>query len=73
MSERTGLHIVAGTGLYRLQYYDVEWVDRNSVGEIAEWMTSELTEGIEGTDVRAGIIGELGCDGGDHRVDRAQT
>lgn len=62
VSERTGLHIITGTGMYRHQYYDHDWVDRNSVGAIANWMTSEIDDGIEGTGVRAGIIGEIGCD-----------
>jgi phosphotriesterase-related protein len=62
VSEKTGLHIIVGTGLYRLQYYDLDWVDRNSIGEIAAWMVSEIEDGIDGTQIRAGIIGEIGCD-----------
>jgi phosphotriesterase-related protein len=62
ISERTGLHIVLGCGLYRQQYFDRDWVDRTSTDEIAAWIVRDLTEGINGTEVRAGIIGEIGCD-----------
>lgn len=62
VSERTGLHVIAGTGLYRHQYYDAAWIDQQSVSQLAEWIERELTEGIEDTGVRAGIIGEIGCD-----------
>ena len=62
VSEETGLHIIAGTGLYRHQYYDADWVDCHSADDISAWMVQELEEGIEGTGIRAGIIGEIGCD-----------
>jgi phosphotriesterase-related protein len=62
VSERTDLHIVVGTGLYRLRYYDVDWVDARSIDDIAAWMESEIVDGIDGTGVKAGIIGEIGFD-----------
>ncbi len=62
VSERTGLHIVAGTGIYRRQYHDKEWLDRVSTNALADVIMADLNEGIEGTDIRAGIIGELACD-----------
>ena len=60
LAERTGLNIVLGCGWYRETYYDPSlW--RKKTDEIAEEIIAELMEGIEGTDVRAGIIGEIGA------------
>lgn len=62
VSRDTGLHIVAGTGVYRRQYHDHDWLDRMSTNALAEVIERDIVEGIDGTDVRAGIIGELACD-----------
>lgn len=61
ISQATGVHIVAATGYYRDPYLDRDWFDRHSVDEIAELLVRDITEGIKGTDVRAGIIGEIGA------------
>ena len=58
----TGLNIVVGTGFYRHPYLDREWFDANGVDAIADLLVSEIEQGIGGTDIRAGIIGEIGCD-----------
>lgn len=58
----TGLNIVVGTGFYRHPYLDRDWFDRNSVDRIAELLLAEIEDGIDGTGIRAGIIGEVGCD-----------
>jgi phosphotriesterase-related protein len=66
IAERTGLNIIAATGHY-LAFTHPPEVASQSVDEIARWMITELTVGIDGTDVRAGIIGELGVsEGGMH-------
>jgi predicted metal-dependent phosphotriesterase family hydrolase len=63
LAEQTGLNIVVGTGFYREPYYPPEaLIDRRSVGSVAEHMVREIEEGIDGTGVRAGIIGEIGVD-----------
>lgn len=62
VSEATGLNIVLGCGLYRHQYFDSDWVDRTSTNELADWIVRDLTEGVGGTDIKAGIIGEIACD-----------
>lgn len=59
IAKQTGLHIVMGTGWYRQPYYPPE-IDRKSVNELADEMIVELTEGVAETDIRAGIIGEIG-------------
>lgn len=58
----TGLNIIMGCGLYRDPYIDRDWVDASSADEIAELIVRDLQEGVDGTDIRAGIIGEIGAD-----------
>ena len=60
IAERTGLNIILGSGWYRETYYE-PYLYRAKTDEIAEEIVQELTVGIEGTDVRAGIIGEIGA------------
>lgn len=55
----TGLHIVKGTGWYTEPFYP-DSVDARSVDELADILVSDLTRGMCGTDVRAGVIGEIG-------------
>jgi len=63
LAELTGLNIVVGTGFYREPYYPPEArIDRRTVESIADEMVREIEEGIDGTAVRAGIIGEIGVD-----------
>ena len=60
VAERTGLNIILGSGWYRETYY-WPYVHQTSTNRLAEDIVRDLTEGIDGTDVRAGIIGEIGC------------
>lgn len=60
MAERTGLNIVLGSGWYREPYYE-PYLHRWKTDQIAEQMIRDLTEGIDDTGVRAGIIGEIGA------------
>lgn len=62
MSQETGLNVILGTGHYRDPYIDTAWFDRNGADQIAALMVRDIQEGIAGTEVRAGIIGEIGCD-----------
>jgi phosphotriesterase-related protein len=55
----TGLHIVAGCGYYVHLCHPPE-IDHKSIDDIAAEMIRDLTEGINHTGVRAGIIGEIG-------------
>lgn len=59
LAAATGLNVVAPCGFYTADTHP-ERVARLSIEALAEEMTRELCEGIDGTDVRAGIIGELG-------------
>ena len=59
LSDQTGLNVVAACGFYTHDAYPFK-VENLSVEELAAGMVAELTEGIDGTNIRAGIIGEIG-------------
>jgi phosphotriesterase-related protein len=62
LGSELGLHVIAGTGYYRDKFHPPE-VATMSVAEIEEVIHRELVEGMDGTDIRAGFIGELGTSG----------
>src|SRR5216683_1890454 len=59
VSEKTGLHIVAGFGYYTQRSYPPD-VAAMSESELLERLLYEIASGLGGTDVRPGIIGEIG-------------
>ena len=59
VAEKTELHIIMGTGWYRQPFYPPE-IDRLLMNELADMIIAELTDGVEGTGIPAGIIGEIG-------------
>jgi len=54
-----GINIVAGTGFYWERFHP-PWLADMSEADIVRLMVSDLTVGFAGTDVRAGVIGEIG-------------
>jgi len=56
----TGLNIVTGAGFY-VDGVHPEDMDRRTESELSAQIASEVLDGVDGTDVRAGIIGEIGC------------
>lgn len=58
ISLKTGLNIICSTGYYLSEYHP-EWMDKTSEEEIAEIFISDLTRGIDGCDIKAGLIGEV--------------
>ena len=62
VAQASGVTIILGTGFYRHPYLDEEWFDRHSTDEVADLIVRDIREGIDGTGVRAGVIGEIGCD-----------
>jgi phosphotriesterase-related protein len=60
VSRRTGVHVVMGCGHYVQVYHDAANATR-SVEDFAAEMVAAVTTGAWGTDVRAGLIGEIGC------------
>jgi predicted metal-dependent phosphotriesterase family hydrolase len=57
-----GVNVVVGVGFYRDPYLRPEWMDPTSVQALADELIAEVRDGIDGTNVRAGIIGEIGSD-----------
>lgn len=62
LSAELGLHVVAGTGYYRDKFHPPE-VATMTIEEIETVIRRELLEGMDGTEIRAGFIGELGTSG----------
>ncbi|MGI9336758.1 MAG: phosphotriesterase family protein [Gammaproteobacteria bacterium] len=60
LSRRSGIAIVQGAGYY-VDEYIPEAMKSQSVDALTREIVSQLTHGCWGTDVRAGIIGEIGC------------
>ena len=60
VANATGVNIVMGAGHYVDMVHPGDMDDR-SEEQLASQMIEEVTVGVDGTTVRAGIIGELGC------------
>ncbi|KNC90211.1 phosphotriesterase-related protein [Trabulsiella odontotermitis] len=59
----TGINVVACTGYYQHDFYP-EHVARRSTRELAQEMIDEIEKGIEGSELKAGIIAEIGSSKG---------
>lgn len=59
VATRTGLNVLAGCGYYTCDTHPPE-MDTWSAEEIARQIIEDLTVGIDNTDIKAGLIGELG-------------
>src|SRR4029079_622098 len=74
ISQGTGVHLVMGCGHYVNDYQDPRNA-RRTVDDFAREMIDQVQRGAWGTDVRAGMIGEMGCQapwtGQEQRVMRA--
>jgi phosphotriesterase-related protein len=63
LSTRTGVQVVMGCGWYSEPYYPPEaGIDRRSVDDLADELVREFHDGVAGSGVRPGIIGEIGTD-----------
>jgi phosphotriesterase-related protein len=63
LATRTGVQIVMGCGWYRGGYYPPEArIDRRTVDDLAGELIGEFRDGVAGTGVHPGIIGEIGTD-----------
>jgi phosphotriesterase-related protein len=60
IARATGLNIVVATGYYTYDFHEPE-MPTTSDDALVERIARDLTEGIDGTGIRAGIIGEVGC------------
>jgi 5-phospho-D-xylono-1,4-lactonase len=81
ISRRTGIHVVAPTGLHHERYYGpAHWSHRIEVEELADLFIADISDGIDANDYagpivhrtphRAGVIKVAGSDGGPSDRDR---
>ncbi len=61
ISKATGLNILMGSGYYIKAAHNPEVMSRLTEDDIAEDIIKNITEGVERTGIRSGVIGELGC------------
>ena len=62
VSRATGVNIIMGAGYYIEKCYPPESnLESRSEEDIAQEIVQELTEGVDGTGIKAGMIGEVGC------------
>lgn len=59
----TGINVMASTGYYRDAFFP-EHVAARSVEQLAQEMVDEIVIGIDGTELKAGIIAEIGSSEG---------
>ena len=59
LARDTGLHIICATGYYQQSHYPDE-VSQMSTDELTARFVTEIVEGVDGSGIRAGIIGEIG-------------
>ncbi|XP_028988848.1 phosphotriesterase-related protein-like [Betta splendens] len=59
LAKSTGVHIVAGAGFY-VDCTHTEATKAMSVEKLTDIMVSEVLHGADGTDIRCGVIGEIG-------------
>lgn len=61
ISRATGLHVVMGCGRYVGSMHPLD-MDQRTTNDLAQEMILDVTEGADETDIRAGIIGEIGTE-----------
>ncbi len=59
VSQRVGVHIITASGHY-IQRFHPSYVSTDSIDTLASRIAREVLEGIDGTEVKAGMIGEIG-------------
>ena len=59
LSNDLDFNIVAGAGIY-VQAFHPPWVEEMDIEQLTDFISREVNEGLEGTDVLPGIIGEIG-------------
>ena len=62
VSQATGLHLVMGTGYYQKVFHP-EDMDGRTIENLTSEIVQDVTVGIRGTGIRAGVIGEIGVNG----------
>lgn len=60
LAEQTGVHIIAGAGFYVDATHSAE-TRAMSVEQLTDVLTNEILHGADGTNIKCGVIGEIGC------------
>ena len=60
ISRESGVHVVMGAGFY-VDAVHPDDMDARGVDELAERIVGDITDGVDGSGIKAGIIGEVGC------------
>lgn len=63
LSQELDMYFIFGSGFYRQKFHPPQAASM-SVEDMEEMMFKDITEGVAGTGVRAGVLGELGTSGG---------
>ena len=60
ISRESGIHIVMGAGFYVAAVHPAD-MDERTVDDLSREIIGDIHDGVEGSGVKAGIIGEVGC------------
>ncbi|XP_072010329.1 N-acetyltaurine hydrolase isoform X1 [Engystomops pustulosus] len=60
LAQETGVHVISGAGFYVDATHSAE-TRAMSVEQLTEVLVNEVLQGADGTDIKCGIIGEIGC------------
>ena len=60
ISREAGIHVIMGAGFYVDAVHPPD-MDSRSEDDLTRRIVADIREGADGTDVRAGVIGEVGC------------
>ena len=58
LEEATGMNIIVSTGFY-LERYSGALIEGRTIGELAREVVRDLREGVDGSDTKAQVIGEI--------------
>ena len=61
IAEATGLHVVMGAGNYVNGHHPLD-MDARTEEQIFDEIVSDVNEGADGTDIRSGVVGEIGSE-----------
>ena len=60
VSTASGIHVIMGAGFYVAATHSSD-MDHTEEEQLAARMIGDISDGVDGTNVKAGIIGEIGC------------
>ncbi|KAM7070021.1 N-acetyltaurine hydrolase isoform 2-T4 [Acridotheres tristis] len=60
LAEETGVHIIAGAGFYVDSTHSSQ-TQAMTVEQLTEIIVGEILKGADGTNIKCGVVGEIGC------------